>query len=253
MTAAKEMPSSSKDAWDQNADFWVQIIRGQRDRYRTELTDAEVLDAIGDCTGLDFLDVGCGEGYMTRELVRRGASHGHGIDRASALIAAARRVEMPDVSFDEADVADLPFAPSSFDLVLANHLMNDLEDIEGPLSEITRVLRPGGRFIALMLHPCFYGHQAEQTAIGQPLAATEYFSHRVIEQPFHVDGMTSPAAAAAWVRPLEAYTKSLAGNGLYITGMTEPHPSNKLLASSEWWRKNFLRPLLMLITAQKLN
>jgi len=58
--------------------FWLRIIREHRDRYRTELTDPAILDAIGDAAGLDILDAGCGEGYMARELASLGARHVNG-------------------------------------------------------------------------------------------------------------------------------------------------------------------------------
>ncbi|MGH3377211.1 MAG: class I SAM-dependent methyltransferase [Actinoallomurus sp.] len=48
-------------------------MRERRDRYRTELTDAAVLDAVGPCAGWKVLDAGCGEGYLARSLASRGA------------------------------------------------------------------------------------------------------------------------------------------------------------------------------------
>jgi 2-polyprenyl-3-methyl-5-hydroxy-6-metoxy-1,4-benzoquinol methylase len=242
----------AREHWDQNSAFWVRIIRERRDRYRTELTDAAVLATIGDSAGLRVLDAGCGEGYMARELARRGAAHVTGIDASADQIAAARSVQVPGTSFDEADVADLPFGPGSFDLVIANHLLNDLPDITVPVSEFARVLRPGGRLVALMLHPCFYGYRAERTPDRPNLPAEQYFTQRAIQQPFVVDGITSPAATVTFVRPLEAYTTALTGNSLLITGLTEPHPSQQQLTANRWWRENFPHPVLLLLTAQKL-
>jgi 2-polyprenyl-3-methyl-5-hydroxy-6-metoxy-1,4-benzoquinol methylase len=60
--------------WDANAAFWVQIMREHRDRYRNELTNPAVLQAIGPTDGLRVLDAGCGEGYLARLLARKGAS-----------------------------------------------------------------------------------------------------------------------------------------------------------------------------------
>jgi ubiquinone/menaquinone biosynthesis C-methylase UbiE len=54
-----------------------------------------------------------------------------------------------------ADVADRSFASGSFDLVVANHLLNDLPDIAGPVSELARVLRSAGRLMILMLSSVF--------------------------------------------------------------------------------------------------
>jgi SAM-dependent methyltransferase len=245
--------STAAARWEGNAAYWVQIIREHRDRYRLELTNAAVLDAIGDCHGLDVLDVGCGEGYMTRELARCGARQVTGADRSPALIAAAVEASagQPGVRFREADAACLPFADTSFDVVVANHLLNDLPDVSGPVHELARVLRPGGRLVVLMLHPCFYGLRPERKEIGSQLPAADYFAPRIVEQRFVVDGLVSPDRAVNWVRPLEDYTQAITGSGLCITGMTEPHPSSAQLAESAWWRENFTRPVFLLITARK--
>jgi SAM-dependent methyltransferase len=92
-----------------NAEFRLRIIRQHRDRYRTELTDPAVLDAIGDVADLDILDAGCGEGYMTRELASRGAHQVNGIDTSRELVKAAEAAMVPGTSFSEASAGDLPF------------------------------------------------------------------------------------------------------------------------------------------------
>lgn len=245
-------PTAAAGNWEANAMFWIAIIRGHLDRYRTELTDAVVLDAVGDCTGLSVLDAGCGEGYMSREAARRGAASVLGIDRSPRLIAAARdAAETPATVFTEGDVTGLPAGSGSFDLVIANHLLNDLPDVDAPIAEFARVLRPGGRLVAIMLHPCFYGYRAEVTPLDGVPDAAAYFSQRAVEQAFEVNGLISPAATISWIRPLESYTRALASSGLHITGLTEPHPSGQQLAASAWWRENFPRPLFMLLTAAK--
>lgn len=240
---------SAKGAWEENASFWVQIIRDHRDRYRTELTDPAIFDAIGECAGLDVLDVGCGEGYLSRELARLGAAQVQGLDRSARLIAAAQAISSPKVAFSEGDANDLPFGDSSFDLVVANHLLNDLPEIVRPINEIARVLRPGGRFVALILHPCFYGDRAEQKVID--IGVADYFTPRAVEQTFQVDGLESPFPSVSWVRPLEAYTRALTSAGLLIANLTEPHPTEAQVTASPWWQENFPAPLFVLFTAVK--
>ena len=136
MTEAPAIPETTASGhWERNAEFWVRIIRERRDRYRTELTDETVLAAVGPCNGLDVLDAGCGEGYLTREVARRGARQVTGADKSAALIAAAQAVSagQPAVRFREADVAALPFGDASFDLAIVNHVLNDLSDITTPV------------------------------------------------------------------------------------------------------------------------
>jgi hypothetical protein len=100
-----------------------------------------------------------------------------------------------------------------------------------------------------MLHPCFYGDRAEQKVVD--VGAADYFTPRAVEQTFQVDGLESPAPSVSWVRPLEAYTGALTSASLYITGLTEPHPTDAQLAASSWWRENFPAPLFVLFTAIK--
>ena len=57
--------------YDANAEFWIEIIQNHRDKYREELTNTAVLNAIGAARGLAVLDAGCGEGYLSRKLAEK--------------------------------------------------------------------------------------------------------------------------------------------------------------------------------------
>ena len=248
-TTAEKLPSR----WDTNASFWVQIIREHRDKYRTELTDPAVLEAIGPADRLRVLDAGCGEGYMSRTFARAGAVV-TGIDFSAGLVEAARTKALADgldANFDVGSVYDLPYADSIFDLILCNHVINDLEEPAQPISEFGRVLKIGGRLLILMLHPCFYNKHAERGQGTNGVIASSYFDLRNIEQRFVVDGITSPAANIAWFRPLEYYTEQLRNSGFVILSLTEPHPTADQMNADPWWRTGFTRPLFMLIVAAK--
>ncbi len=250
-----ELVDNTKSAgtWNINSAYWVQIIREDHDRYRRELTDAAVMRSIGSCDGLTVLDAGCGEGYMARKLASLGATV-TGIDSSSKLIDAARSYTGEHdsaISFDVGNVDSLPYADQIFDLILCNHLINDLRNPTSALREFGRVTRQGGRIIILMLHPCFYNKHTERLSNGNGLLSTDYFELRSIEQHFVVDGLTSPAANTAWFRPLEFYTEELRTSGFAIESLTEPHPTPEQLSDDPWWREGFTRPLFMLISAER--
>jgi 2-polyprenyl-3-methyl-5-hydroxy-6-metoxy-1,4-benzoquinol methylase len=245
--------TDNRSAYDTNAEFWVQIIRDQRDRYREGLTDQAVLSAIGDTHGLAVLDAGCGEGYISRILAEKGAKV-TGIDFSAELIKAAKTHELSaelPVTFDVGSVNSLPYDPGTFDLVLCNHLLNDLADPAQAIREFARVLTGDGRIIILMLHPCFYNKHAERDQPGNNLLTAAYFQARSITQNFEVDGLQSPAPNTTWLHPLEFYTTTLQEAGFAITSLTEPHPSEQLLRSDDWWRTSFTRPLFILMVAQR--
>jgi 2-polyprenyl-3-methyl-5-hydroxy-6-metoxy-1,4-benzoquinol methylase len=252
MTDTAEQAQASAGPWETNAGFWVQIIRENRDKYRNELTNAAVLNAIGSPSQLAVLDAGCGEGYLGRLLARDGATV-TGIDSSANLIEAARRQQLLDgltVAFDVGSVEALPYGDNQFDLVICNHVLNDLRDASLAITEFSRVLHSGGRLVILMLHPSFYNKHAERDQATNDPIATSYFKLRHIDQPFEVDGLVSPAANTAWFRPLEFYTQALSQAGFVITSLTEPHPTSEQIAADPWWRQGFTRPLFMLLVSE---
>ncbi len=98
--------------------------------------------------GMDLLDVGCGPGTITVDLARRAApGRVIGIDRAADVLAQAAAYaerEGVDVRFEAGDVYALAFGDASFDIVHAHQVLQHLADPVAALSEMRRVLRPGG-------------------------------------------------------------------------------------------------------------
>jgi ubiquinone/menaquinone biosynthesis C-methylase UbiE len=95
--------------------------------------------------GCDVLDVGCNTGYGTVRLVGAARSI-TGVDVSPAAIEAARtRAGAESIEFRVVDGKGLPFPDASFDLVTSFQVFEHVVDTDSYLSEIKRVLRPGGR------------------------------------------------------------------------------------------------------------
>jgi ubiquinone/menaquinone biosynthesis C-methylase UbiE len=97
------------------------------------------------------LDVGCGEGRLSRDL----ASLGHrvvGVDPSPTMLASAREAD-PDREYVVAEAAKLPFDDGAADLVVAFMSLMELDDMHGATREIARVLEPGGTLAAAVVHP----------------------------------------------------------------------------------------------------
>lgn len=106
-------------AYAENAEIWITVVRDRLDPFQLELTDPAILASVGDPAGLVILDAGCGEGHLVRELTAARARHVHGVDTCAEFIAAARshpEHRADSTTFHHGDVAALPLADASVDL-----------------------------------------------------------------------------------------------------------------------------------------
>jgi ubiquinone/menaquinone biosynthesis C-methylase UbiE len=113
-------------------------------RMRLDALLARYIPASGD--GRRLLDVGVGTGHHLAQLRARGYE-GAGIDGSTEMLEHARAAN-PDAELCRADVSSLPFDEAQFDLVVCVEVLRYLEDPGPCVSEMARVLKPGGRCIA---------------------------------------------------------------------------------------------------------
>ncbi len=95
------------------------------------------------------LDVGTGPGDFPGRL-RAGGHRGRivGLDFSAGMVERAS-AEYPEVEFLQGDAAALPFPDATFDVVTARHMLYHVPDVAAALAEFRRVLKPGGRFLAV--------------------------------------------------------------------------------------------------------
>jgi len=139
------------------------------------------------CEAVDaqsVLDLGCGEGYFTRQLKQRGAARVEGIDSSREMISAAAAAEEAEplgIRYQVRDATQLSgFRDGEFDLVVAVFLFNyvDCEKMTEIMKGIFRTLRNGGRFIFSVPHPFFaFLHEETPPFLFQRNGAG-YFSGR---------------------------------------------------------------------------
>lgn len=119
-----------------------------------DLVIPNLLQVVGDITGLTVLDAGCGEGVLARYLAKRGATV-VGIDLSARLIelAQAQQTE-PPISYAVHDLSQpLPRYVDHFDLVVSNLVLNDVADYEGFAATLTALVKAGGRIILSLTNP----------------------------------------------------------------------------------------------------
>ncbi|MEQ1645676.1 MAG: class I SAM-dependent methyltransferase [Pyrinomonadaceae bacterium] len=121
-------------------------------RYAKEGHILRRLDAI-DLTGKRVLEIGLGQGADGEQLVRRGAIYS-GVDLTEEATSRTRmRFTLKDLPFEQIEQASalaLPFDDGSFDIVFSHGVLHHIPEISQAQREIARVLKPGGRLVAML-------------------------------------------------------------------------------------------------------
>lgn len=161
----------TRAAWNQNAAFWDERM-GEGNDFVEVLTWPATERLLAVHPGERVLDVACGNGLTSRRLALLGAEV-VAFDFAGEMIAhARRRTEGREygerITYHLLDGTDeealLRLGPGSFHAALCNMALFDMAEIGPLMRALARLLRPGGRFVFSVLHPCFNNPAVVQMA-----------------------------------------------------------------------------------------
>jgi ubiquinone/menaquinone biosynthesis C-methylase UbiE len=232
----------STKGWSQMAEWWDSKLGDEGDLWHRTLIDPPLLQLVGEVKGLRILDLACGNGYLSRRFARQGAMV-TGVDSNEPLIERIRERESQEklgITYHFADAAHLDMlTDDTFDVVICNMALMDIENAAGAIQEVARVLRPAGRFVATLSHPCFdkvktsgweIEHIYPDTTIWRKMSYYREITSE--EMPWmNVEGQT--IWTAAHHRPLSWYFRTLRDAGLVVASFEEPAPTDEFLTTSD--------------------
>jgi SAM-dependent methyltransferase len=228
-----ELKGETRDIWEQNARWWDSNM-GEGNVWHLNLIAPATERLLGIRSGERVLDLACGNGQFTRRLALLGARVS-GCDFSPAFLDCARertldhrdRIDyrLIDLS-DEGQLASIE--SGAYDAAVCTMAIMDMAVITPLLSAVRRALKPGGRFVFSVPHPCFNTNGTTLLAERDDYGPAELrFSVRVTRYrgltPQRADGIPGqPRPHDYFHRPLYVLIGACAAAGLALDGLEEP-------------------------------
>lgn len=233
--------------WETHAEWWIDgFTAGADPEYEEQILPLAARELQG---AQRVLDVGCGDGQVSRLAAKLGAQV-VGIDPTWNCVRVAGE---RGSNVARAGAAALPFADASFDAVVACLVFEHIRDVDQAIAEVARVLQPGGRFCFFLNHPLlqtpnsgwiddqFLDPPEQYWRIGEYLVENETIEE--VEKNVFIPFIH---------RPLSRYVNTLSDNGLLLERMEEPAPPPGFLAKAEEYAAASTIPRLLYLRTRKV-
>ena len=243
---------TTEPTWNEHADWWIDGFTDGADPEYEEQIIPLVCRELEAATAL--LDVGCGEGQLARAVKGRNPSM-----RVVGVDPTPRQIEVAEergggVEYRVASADALPFETASFDAVLACLVFEHIDNLEGAVAEVTRVLKPGGIFLFLLNHPLLQTPNSgwiDDQILDPPEQYWRIGAY--LEEAVSFEEV-EPGIKVRFVhRPLGRYVNALAESGLTIEKMHEPAPPKGFLDRSPDYANAATVPRLVALRLRKIR
>jgi len=228
----KNAQQRDRSLWDLVADDFISFIHkkdnGNSDILRNELLLPNLFDVLGEVSGKRILDVGCGDGALSQELELRGAIV-EGFDFSEKMIDAARERKKKNklkATFMVGSVHDPDlYEHESFDILIANMVLHELDDLEKVVESLLQHLKPGGTFIFSIFHPAFdmnISQAVNYTDLDRALEENSARWQYEITTPYKTEVRYERSYAFSdklipyYFRPIETYVRTLIDNEIRV-------------------------------------
>ncbi len=231
----KKLNDEGRELWNRKAKFWDGLFGDNGNEFHRRLVEPSVLQLLDLRPGETVLDVGCGNGALTRRLAALGAQV-TAIDFSDQMIELARRrtdaagLSVEYLIRDATDEAALlKLGQSRFDAIICTMALMDIPTIEPLFRAAASLLRAEGRFVFSTMHPAFnsnnpiFLHEKED----RDGTVVDHFSvklRRYLDMP-PVKGAGAPGEPTPhfyYHRPLAELLGSAFAAGFVLDGLLEP-------------------------------
>lgn len=229
------------EEWNCVAKAWNKNMK-DGDWFQQNIIYPEILRILN-VDGKRIIDIGCGNGHLSRFLTTRGAQM-LGIDNSQQMLDCCKAYNS-DIQYEHLDITDnkLPYG-DCFDVAIFNNSMQDMEKYEDGLSNAYRLLRKNGQLLIVVKHPCFHSRNKEcgwrvttengdTFTTGHGLTDLEKNKTNYTADFFFIDDYFNKSEhtrewyglkTTSYARTLQDYINSVIQAGFTIKAISEPCP-----------------------------
>ena len=245
--------------WNRGAEAYDAFVESGADYYRLHVHGPALLEACEPLGQQRALDLGCGQGFFSRELARRGARV-TAVDLSDQLIVRARAHELKELLGIEyvtlsAAAIDTRFQPGSFDVVTACMSLQDMADPGLVLRAAHAVLRSGGRLVFSVPHPATEvpHREWERDAAGRKrcLKLDGYFETGPAVCDWNMPRLRDHWTTPYWRHTLSEWVRLIHSAGFIIRDIREPRPTVEQVAAVPQLQGCRRMPYFLIVGAEK--
>jgi len=211
-------------SWDKSADWYNELLTSGDGTYQKDLILPNLLRLVSPKAGEKILDLGCGQGFFSREFDKLGAKI-VGVDNSVKLLDIAKASPVKSINYHKGSADNLSFLKETFDKIIMVLSLQNMEKADLVLKECAKKIKPGGSLYIVLNHPCFRipGATAwdwdEKNKI-QYRRMDSYLSekkNRIVMHP----GEKNSEVTLSFHRPLQYYFKHLQKAGFAVERIEE--------------------------------
>jgi ubiquinone/menaquinone biosynthesis C-methylase UbiE len=227
---AKKNTVPAKDtSWGKVAQWYDKHLEKDDDTYHAKVVHPNLMKMLGDIKDRQVLDLACGQGIFSRLLADVGANV-VGVDLGKELIDLAEKRNKDyrfKVHYFHSSSDDLYMVKDGTkDIVVCVLALQNIEKLQETFAEVSRVLKKGGKFYAVLNHPAFRNPKATHWGYDpkddvQYRRVDAYISESKVKIDMTPGSKDDKKFTVSFHRPLQVYVKALSKHGLAITGLQE--------------------------------
>lgn len=212
-----------------------------------------LISLLPDLEGKRILDLGCGSGERCVDYIKRGAAKVTGIDISEKMLEVAKNENAdPRITYIRMPMEDIGELTETFDVAISSLALHYVEDFEGVVKNVYRLLSDGGIFLFSQEHPlstCYEGTEdrwtRDETGRKTHANIANYCVEGRKDSTWFVEGIQR------YHRMFSTIVNTLAENGFKILKMAEPYPTEELVEKYPEYYDLYHKPDFLFVKAQK--